>query len=429
MHVKVLLHPQLPLLSDDHFTRRVGVSAPRLVSVLRHPQQRLGHPATGADVWEPDGGTIQDRWVHHGVDDSDDALASVRAEAGDGEHLVGDHVDVDLKEATLGHPLRQQIEDPTDVAHPLVDAHLGRGDTVRRVLTPAALHPKDRSALRQWHRGLEQDGVLALGESAVLAGLADHLDLLRDKLVNPTGRPACVCRHRHHHGVRECAVLRQLVCRELVVVRAVHKERPWLLVRELARVVREAQRVERADRRPAVLVHQPAQIDGVAGRHGLPDQPVQSQLTREHELAPRIIREELGVHVQVRVDPPSGVEQPLRHVERGRVRVVDPDAIEEPRGPLGVLGHVVPQPRVVGRARAKSQLDRVAPGVDLAAEVRPRAGRRKVDPGVGPPDPTVARHQAVAHETFNLGLPRVKRCREPAVQPHKVDRQQRVRCA
>jgi len=76
-------------------------------------------------------------------------------------------------------------------------------------------------------------------------------------------------------------------------------------------------------------------------------------------------------------------------MQRGRVAVVDTEAVEHSRKRHDVFGHVLPEPWVVFRSTTVVKLDAVTPDDDFASEVRLGGRESKVLEGIRIPDPTV----------------------------------------
>lgn len=76
-------------------------------------------------------------------------------------------------------------------------------------------------------------------------------------------------------------------------------------------------------------------------------------------------------------------------MQRGRVAIVDTEAVKHSRKRHDVFGHVFPEPRVVFRPTAVVKLDTVTPDDDFASEVRLGGRESKVLERIRIPDPTV----------------------------------------
>ena len=125
--------------------------------------------------------------------------------------------------------------------------------------------------------------------------------------------------------------------------------------------------------------------------HGLSNESVDAEATDKVQVELLAAREELGANVQVRAHDAGPVEEDLADVNRSRMRVVEAEAIKHAGEELDVARHVRPEPGVRGGPGAVAELDAVAPNDELAAEVGPRRGRRKVYERVCVPDPPVVR--------------------------------------
>lgn len=122
----------------------------------------------------------------------------------------------------------------------------------------------------------------------------------------------------------------------------------------------------------------------------LSDQRVDSQLRDEVNVHLGRSSEELSADVEVRVDPPSSIQEVLSYVDRSGVTVVDTEPGESELGERGsVLFHVLPKERIVGRLATVAKLDTVTPGDDLPTKVDSGFGRSEVREWIGSPDPSV----------------------------------------
>ena len=78
----------------------------------------------------------------------------------------------------------------------------------------------------------------------------------------------------------------------------------------------------------------------------LPNQRVDAQPAHEDRVHLLAAREQLRTHVKVRIHRTRRVQQGHADVQRGRVAVVDPEAVERRRKVRDVLRDVLPEPRV-----------------------------------------------------------------------------------
>ena len=193
------------------------------------------------------------------------------------------------------------------------------------------------------------------------------LDLLGHEFVKAARGTDSTAGHEDERAVGQYVVDAVLDDERLVVVRDVVEDGMRDVLQERSTVRRVL--AQRADRLAAKAVHEPAELVGVPGVHGLAYQRRDAQLGHEHVVHVLRVGEQLGYDVQVRSDRAADVEHVLGDVNGRRVAVVQPNAVKDAARLTRVRLHVRPEGGRVGRCAAVAKLHRVAPRKKLTTKV------------------------------------------------------------
>lgn len=138
-----------------------------------------------------------------------------------------------------------------------------------------------------------------------------------------------------------------------------------------------------------VPVQQATEFFGVPCVPGLAHETVQTQPSDKQEVHLLVSGEQLGAHVKIWVCDTRGVQYPNSDVEWSTVAIVNAEALEGACECGSIFDHVVPEPRVVFRARSVPEFDAITPNDDLPAKIGLGRWHGKVLEGIGIPDPSV----------------------------------------
>ena len=95
-----------------------------------------------------------------------------------------------------------------------------------------------------------------------------------------------------------------------------------------------------------MTIEQAGEFLGIPSVPSLSNERVDAQSTDEDRVHLLAAREQLRTHIKVWVHRTRRVQQGHADVQRGRVAVVDPEAVERRREVRDVLRDVLPEPRV-----------------------------------------------------------------------------------
>ena len=111
----------------------------------------------------------------------------------------------------------------------------------------------------------------------------------------------------------------------------------------------------------AVSVQKPREFLRIMAIVRFSNQAVDTESAHEVCIRFFISRKQFGAYIQVRIHNPSSVKKSNADVQRCRVTVIDTEAIERGCELLDILGHEAPEPGVVLRTIAISELHAIAP--------------------------------------------------------------------
>ena len=251
--------------------------------------------------------------------------------------------------------------------------------------------------------GVNQTLQLISGPFHVGPSLVNHVDVVRNELVVATVRAGRRARHGDERRASEQIGQRATLDRTGIVVRLIVEKDLTL-----PRSNESLQAKQRAESHPPVSANHVHQVVRQTRVQRLADQSVDAEFVDELVIDRFAVGEQLAENVEVRIDASRVVHQVLGDVQRGRVTIVQPGAVEGRGNQSGVFFHVRPEVRRVAFATAEVQLDDVRPLIQFSPKIniRPVNVLGEVSQRVVVHHPTVVRH-----DTFEeLLLVRVERC-------------------